>query len=65
MIREKRSSVAATVPARPLVPVDLEVDAELLAWRYQKPQSPFMSQRIDAWRVGATKTVAATVPLGA
>jgi len=24
-----------------------------------------MSQRIDGWRVGATKTVAATVPLGA
>jgi hypothetical protein len=33
---EKRSSVASTVPTRPLVPVD----AELLAWRYQKPQSP-------------------------
>jgi len=40
VIGEKRSSVAATVPIRFWFRRDLELDAELLAWRYQKPQSP-------------------------
>ncbi len=30
-------------PNTPLVWRDLEVDAELRAWRYHKPQSPFSS----------------------
>jgi len=33
-----------------LIRRNLEIDPELLGWRYHKPQSPFLVMPPDAWR---------------